>query len=105
MAVDIYNNCLGVSAISKKRNYITFFGISKNACIQFIGEQLIFCVFELLDKNRNIGAKLVSSVAEWIKQYRELFKKAGFKETASLIRNGIPYITFNKSVDKSHFIF
>jgi len=97
MAVDISDNCLGVIAFSKKRNYITFFGISENANVKIIGNKLLFQAIKLLDNNKNIGTKLICSNSDWIKQYRDLLEENGFRETGMLIKNQIPFITFVKN--------
>ena len=96
MAADIFDNCLGAIAFSKKRNYITFFGISQNANVQTIGDILLSHAIKLLDKDRNILTKLICCNLDLINQYIKLFKENGFRETGLLVKNGIPFKTFLK---------
>ena len=100
MAVDISDNCLGVIAFSKKRNYITFFGISQNANVPMTGDMLFSHTIKLLDKDRNILTKLICCNLDLINQHKYLLKENGFRETGLLIKNGLPFKTFLKECIK-----
>ena len=96
IVVDISDNCLGIIAFSKKRNCITFFGISQNANVQTIGDILLSHTIKLLDKDRNVFTKLICCHLDLINQYKILFYEKGFRETGILYKNGIPFKTFVK---------
>ena len=96
MVIDIFGNCLGIIAFSKKSNRITFFGISKNGDIKIIGNLLLSHGIKLLDKKRKIGINLMCSKSDWINQYRELYIENGFVQTGDALENGVPVNVFEK---------
>ena len=90
MATDENDNCLGIIAFSYKNNNITFFGISNNTNIEFIGNKLLSHILNLLDKNNSIYVNLIKSKSNWINRYKELFINNGFILYGDTIENGVP---------------
>ena len=96
MAIDNNDNCLGIVAISYKRNYITFFGISENMDIEIIGNKLLHYVFKKLDINKPISINEIKSKSEWILKHNELYNKNGFVLNGDTIENGVPVYVYIK---------
>ena len=97
MAVDNNDNCLGIIAFSRKRNYITFFAISENMDVKNIGNKLFSYVFTLMDKKKPIYINEINSKSDRIKQYIELFMENGFIQEGHSLENGVPVYIFIKN--------
>jgi len=96
MAVDSHGGCLGIIAISKKNNRITFFGVTHKANFQMVGHALFSHVFEFLDDSKSIYINEIISSSAWIKQHRELYLSLGFIFSCNSVENGVSVNTFKK---------
>ena len=94
MAIDDFDNCLGIVAISIKNNRITFFGISHNADINSIGNLLLKHSISLLDRNKEIGINEIASKSDWIKKCKEIIIGNGFIQKDDSLECGVPVNTF-----------
>ncbi len=101
MAVASDNDCMGIIAISKRSNRITFFAISHNADMQTIGYALINCALELLDNSKPIYINEIASISERIRSYKKLFLNNGFIYHCDSLENGVPVETFVKQPSQS----
>src|SRR4030042_1399231 len=81
MAMDrISRRCLGIVAISKNHNRITFLGVTKKADFMKIGSRLMEIALNQLDTTREISVNVLKTDLEPIKQERFLYESLGFTE-------------------------
>lgn len=83
-------NCLGVAAISRKNNRITFFGISHNTDVSTIGKALLINAMNELNINKLVSITLIQCNAEHIQKKKELFENFGFSHFGEGKENGVP---------------
>lgn len=99
MAVDVSNNCLGIIAVSKKNNRITFFAVSHKSDIASAGYILLTHALNLLDRSKEIVINEIKSNAPWILAQRELLQEFGFAYVEDCFENSVPLNSFKKSHD------
>jgi hypothetical protein len=83
MAIDNYNNCLGIIALSYSNNRITFYGISHNADLNNTGKILLNYAVNQLDQNKSIYMNEISSNSEWIEQNKKIIEEIGFVKSGN----------------------
>ena len=96
MAIDTNGNCLGIVAISKKNNRITFFGVSHKTDFHTVGYCLMKHSLEKLDISKAISINEISSTAPQIQRYRDLYLDNEFVYSYDSIECGVPVNTFVK---------
>ena len=96
MAVDRADNCLGIIALSKKNNRITFFGVSHGTDFPVVANALFCSAFELLDASKPIYINEIISASDWMRLHHELYSKLGFAFYSDIIENGVPVKTLAK---------
>jgi hypothetical protein len=99
MAIDDFDNCLGIVAISKKNNRITFFAISHSSDIDIVGNLLLKHVIKLLDKNKEITINLITSICDWIKKCKDIILENSFIQKEDSLENGVSVNTFGMKSD------
>ena len=92
MAMDrMSGRCLGIVAISKSHNRISFLGVTKNADFWEIGSKLVKIALNQLDSTREISVNVLKTDLEPIKQERFLYESLGFTERdGNVSEAGVP---------------
>ncbi len=92
MAMDrISRRCLGIVAISKNHNRITFLGVAKKADFMKIGSKLMEIALNQLDTTREISVNVLKTDLKPIIQERLLYESLGFTiHDDTIFENGIP---------------
>jgi len=96
MAVDKREGCLGIIAISKKNNNITFFGVSHNVDVQSVGHALLTHALAQLDSSKPVRSNIMASAAPRFQAKRELYLACGFAHSHDSTECGVPVNTFVK---------
>lgn len=86
MAVDTFDNCLGVIAFSKGNNCITFFGITHTTDFQEVGDVLLHYALDCLDKTKPIFINEIASSSPWTKQHGKLYLSCGFTFSSRFLK-------------------
>jgi hypothetical protein len=87
---------LGIIAISKKNNRITFFGISHNSDFNKEGKFLVNHALSLLDVNSDISINVLKSNAKWIQEEYNFFAARGFSYSCDGQENGVPVVVMTR---------
>jgi inorganic pyrophosphatase len=94
MAVDTTDGCLGIIAVSKSNNRITFFAVSHKADFQTAGHELLKYALKSIDKSKSISINQITSTSPHIQKHRDLYKIFGFTYSCDSVENGVPVNTF-----------
>jgi hypothetical protein len=100
MAVDEYEKCCGIIAISQKTNNITFFGVFHEYDVLAAGAFLLQHAFSKLDTNKSILLNELKSNAEQIQKIYALLAKFNFVYKEDVLENGVPVNCMERSPDK-----
>lgn len=93
MAVSDGDRCLGIIAVSRQNNRITFFGISRGIDISAARSLLLYALTEL-DASRDIFINLLDSPSAWIDQHRAILTGLGFEYVENSLENNVPVKVF-----------
>ena len=96
MAVDGFDDCLGIIAISRNKNRISFFGVSHKLDFREVGNNLIQYALDMLDDSKLISFNEISSNAHQIQKLREMYIENGFEYLCDSTENGVPVNTYVK---------
>jgi len=97
MAVDTLNNCLGIIAISKKNNRVTFFAVSHNTDFYSVGKELLQYALDILDDSNPIFINEIASSSPHTQKHGKLYTSLGFECSFEALENGVPVKTYIKS--------
>ena len=97
MVVDCNDKCLGIIAISKKSNRITFFAVSHRSDFSVTADALFKYAFSLLDNSKAIYINEIMSSSVWIELHKKLYLDLGFVFSCDSVENGVPVKTYKKS--------
>ena len=100
MAIDALGNCLGIVAVSKNNNRITFWAVSHNTDVSAVGNALLTQALAHLNNVKPIHANILCSAAPHIQKERALFHSFGFAYACDAIECGVPVNTFVKPAVK-----
>ena len=103
MAVDDLDNCLGIIAISKKNNRVTFFGVSHSTDFQAVGHELLRYALCILDNSAPVYINEIANPSPHIQKHGKLYTSIGIEYSCESIENGVPvntYIRSAKSVEE-----
>ena len=92
MALDgVSFECLGIVALSRNHNRISFLGFTKTADFPGTGAELLKFALSQLDDTKEITSTVIKSDAEFIREERKLYELFGFIECADeIFEAGIP---------------
>lgn len=92
MAMDrMSGHCLGIVAISKSHNRISFLGVTKNTDFWEIGSKLMEIALNQLDSTREISVNVLKTDLDPIKNERLLYENLGFIECDhTIFEAGVP---------------
>jgi len=97
MAVDATDGCLGIIAVSKSNNRITFFAVSHKADFQTAGHELLKYALKSIDNSKPISINQITSTSPHIQKHRDLYNDFGFYYSCDSVENGVPVNTFVKT--------
>jgi RimJ/RimL family protein N-acetyltransferase len=97
MAVDATDGCLGIIAVSKSNNRITFFAVSHKADFQTAGNELLKYALKSIDNSKPISINQITSTSPHIQKHRDLYNDFGFIYSCDSVENGVPVNTFIKA--------
>jgi len=96
IAEDDINDCLGIIAISRANNRISFFGVSHRAGIHTAGSKLIKHALENLDDKKPVNINEINSTSPQIQKQIGLLLDFGFEYSCDATENGVPVNVFVK---------
>ena len=94
IVVDAHDNCLGIAAISRVNNNITFFGVTHKADFQTVGKTLLSYTLENLNNSKAVSVNEINNTSSHIKNHIELFESNGFNYSHDSLEHGVPVNTF-----------
>ena len=96
IAVDEHDDCLGIVAISRENNRISFFGVSESIDFHAVGGNLMKYALENLDSSKPVSITELSSTSQKIQMHKELLHAFGFSYSCDSLENGAPVNVFVK---------
>ena len=96
LAVDEQDDCLGIIAISRANNRISFLGISHNTDFHVVGGGLMKYALKNLDESRLMSINELNSTSPKIQMHRDLLHAFGFEYSSDSLENGVPVNIFVK---------
>ena len=101
IAIDCDDICLGIIALSKKNNRITFFAINHRSDFFVVANAIFEYAFSLLDNSKAIYINEIISSSEWMGFHMKLYHDLGFMFFCDTIENGVPVKTLKKPPDSA----